>query len=329
MENRPDDNSLENLETPETVVNPTQPGGDSDSLEAPRTVTPEPTVTVQKGFGRRVRGLVSHFNVYLLLFLFIVLISVAVVVIGVQRNRQADTPTTIVTQPLTQEDINRLSSSEAKVGDPKQTLSIESNAVFSGKVLIRDSLDVAGTIKVGGSLSLPGISVSGTSNFEEIQANSLAIAGNTSILGSLNVNGINSSGGGTFGGALSAPVLVVDSLQLAGDLQITRHIDAGGGTPGKTDGNALGNGGTASLSGTDTAGTLTVNTGGNTAAGCFATISFAIRFNTTPHVVVSPIGAAAGAIDYYVNRSAANFSVCTVSPAPAGQSFSFDYIVID
>lgn len=329
MENRPDDNSLENLETPDTIANQTQTGDDSAALETRNTVTSEPTIVVKKGFGRRVRGLVSHFNIYLLLFLFILLVSVAVVVIGIQRNKQTDLPTTIVTQPLTQEDIDRLSSSEAKVGDPKQTLSIESNAVFSGKVLIRDSLDVAGTIKVGGSLSLPGISVSGTSNFEEIQANSLAIAGNTSILGSLNVNGINSSGGGTFGGALSAPVLVVDSLQLAGDLQITRHIDAGGGTPSKTDGGALGNGGTTSLSGTDTAGTLTVNTGGNTAAGCFATISFAIRFNTTPHVVVSPIGAAAGAIDYYVNRSAANFSVCTVSPAPAGQSFSFDYIVID
>lgn len=335
MENRSEDNSLETLETPETVESPANGGSssnenESNSLESSSSSAPEAVVISQKkSFGRRVQGLVGHFNVYLLLFLFIVLISAAIVIIGIQRNRQEATPTTIVTQPLTQEEIDQLSGSEAKVGDPKQTLSIESNAVFTGKVLIRDSLDVAGTIKVGGSLSLPGISVSGTSNFEEIQANSLAIAGNTTILGSLNVNGINSTGGGTFGGPLSAPTIVVDSLQLAGDLQVTRHIDAGGGTPSKSDGTALGNGGTASLSGTDTAGTATINTGSATAPGCFVTVTFATRYNGTPHIVASPIGSAAGSIDYYINRSATSFSICTATAAPSGQSFSFDYIVID
>jgi hypothetical protein len=121
----------------------------------------------------------------------------------------------------------------------------------------------------------------------------------------------------------------VQSLQLSGDLQITRHIDAGGGTPGKSDGTALGNGGTSSVSGTDTAGTVTINTGGSPSTGCFATITFTNRFSGTPHVVVTPVGSAAGGLNYYINRSASNFSICATNSAPAGQTFSFDYIVID
>ena len=49
---------------------------------------------------------------------------------------------------------------------------------------MRDSLDVAGTIRVGGALSLPGITVSGTSAFENVQvASNLSIAGNAAVTG--------------------------------------------------------------------------------------------------------------------------------------------------
>jgi hypothetical protein len=195
--------------------------------------------------------------------------------------------------------------------------------------LIRDSLDVAGAIKVGGSLTLPGISVSGTSTFDQIQANSLSVNGSMTIQGGLNVKTVNATSGGTFGGPVSAPQIVTQSLQLTGDLQLTRHIDAGGGTPSKADGGALGNGGTTSISGTDTAGTLTVNTGGSPGAGCFATITFTNKFGGTPHVAITPIGSAAAGLSYYVNRSNSNFSVCTTNPAPAGQSFSFDWVIVD
>lgn len=280
--------------------------------------------------GNPILGLIRHLNIYLLLFMFIIVLAAGIVLVGVQRNKKTDTPTTINTQTLSPEELKKLTESEQKVGDPKSTLAIESNAIFSGKVLIRDSLDVAGTIKVGGSLSLPGISVSGDSSFDQIQANSLRITGDTSVQGQLNVQkGINVSGGGTFGGPISAPLLTVQSLQLAGDLQITRHIDAGGGTPGKVDGNALGSGGTVSVSGTDTAGTITVNTGGGPAAGCFVTINFTQRFSGTPHIVITPVGSGAASLNYYINRTNSTFSVCSTNAAGGGQSFSFDYIAID
>lgn len=305
---------------------------DENSLEG-NSVVVEPEVKhveAKRSFGDRIHGIIKHLNIYLLLFIMIAILSAGIVLISFQQNKKAATPTTIDSQPLSSETLSQLKDSEAKVGDPKQTLTIESNAIFSGKVLIRDSLDVAGTIKVGGSLSLPGISVSGTSSFDQILANNLSIAGNTNIQGQLTVQkSLTVSAGATFGGPISAPSITVGGLQLTGDLQIIRHIDAGGNTPSRSDGPALGSGGTATVSGTDTAGTITVNIGGSPSVGCFATVTFVNKFSGTPHIVVTPVGSAAAALNYYVNRSSSNFSLCSTNAAPPGQSFSFDFVAID
>ena len=318
---------------------------EAESLDNADTGTPAPSkddkakksddkavvpTTVKKGFSEKFRGLITHLNIYLLLFIVIVILSAGVVLVAFQTNKKASKPTTVTTQPLTTEELQQINGTDSKVGDPKQTLTIESNAIFSGKVLIKDSLDVAGTIKVGGALSLPGISVSGSSNFDQIQANNLSITGNVSVQGQLTVaKTITASAGATFGGPISAPMITTQQLQLTNDLQITKHLDAGGPTPSKTDGSALGNGGTSSISGTDTAGTATINTGGSPGAGCFMSIKFTQQFSGTPHIVITPVGTAAAGLNYYVNRTATDFSICTTNAAPAGQTFSFDFVAID
>jgi cytoskeletal protein CcmA (bactofilin family) len=316
-------------------------GSDSDSLESSDTAssssssTPAPDNSPKKPpknkkMSDRLRGLIIHVNIYLLLFIFILVIAGVLVFVGMQRNKKVVEDPTITTQELTPEALKEINSSETKVGDPKQTLTIESNAIFSGGVLVRGSLDVAGTIKVGGALNLPGITVSGTSTFEQVQANRLAVSGDASIQGTLSVQkNLTVAGGATFGGPISAPQLSVQSLQISNDLTITKHIDAGGPTPGQTAGSALGGGGTASVSGTDTAGTVNINIGGGPAAGCFVTINFATKFNGTPHVVITPVGSGAAGLDWYINRNSTSFSICTTNAAPAGQGFSFDFIAFD
>jgi len=329
MDTPQDENELNSLEDPGTVIGP---GSASAPLtpENPNQQPERPSNQTKKPFGERLRSALSRVNIYLLFFILIMLVALLIIFVAWQRSRQENPDGVINTQDLTQETLDQLQDNETTVGDPKQILNIESNAVFSGKVLIRDSLDVAGTIKVGGALSLPGITVSGISSFETIQAKDLTIAGNTVIQGQLSTQGSLTVGGGaTFGGAISAQQLSINSLQLNGDLQLNRHIDAGGGTPGKSDGAALGGGGTSSVSGTDTAGTITINTGGSPPAGCFITVNFAQKFGGAPHVVVTPVGSVGASLNYYVNRSAGNFSLCSTNPAPAGRSFSFDYIVID
>jgi len=324
---------VNSLEAPDTAPDSATPGAPPSSGAPTGTdknaAAPAPEKKKSK-LTARAQGLIAHLNIYILVFALIVVVAIAAVVIAMQRNKKELDVPTLTTQELTQEDLQEINESEAKVGDPKQTLTIESNAIFSGKVLVRDSLDVAGTIRVGGALSLPGLTVGGTSSFDQINANKLSINGDTNVQGILTVQkNVAISGGATFGGPISAPQLTVQSLQINNDLSITRHIDAGGPTPGSSNGSALGGGGTASVSGTDTAGTVTINTGSAPGVGCFVTINFSNKFNATPHVVITPVGSAAAALNYYINRSAASFSICTTNPAPAGQNFSFDYIALD
>lgn len=337
-----EDSETNSLEDPGTSTETQDSAAMGESLDATTTSQGESpdsgdkaqasssTSTHKQSIGNRVRNILSKVNVYLLLFILIVVIASLIVFVAANRSRKESSKGNAVVQELTPEALKQLSQSESKVGDPKQILNVESNAVFAGKVLIRDSLDVAGGIKLGGSLSVPGITVSGTSIFENIQANTLQLANNATIQGQLSVQkGLTVAGGASFNGPVSAPQLTVTSLQLNGDLQINRHLDAGGNTPGKSDGSAVGIGGTSSVSGSDTAGTVTVNTGGNPPAGCFITVNFSQRFNSTPHVVITPVGSSAAGLNYYITRSTTNFSICTTNPAPASQSFAFDYVAID
>jgi len=311
-----EENSLENVDGVEAEV------------QAPQN--PEENGGAKKKLKGGLKGIISRLNVYLLLFILIVVMAVFVVFVGLQRSKKELSQPTIKTTPLTQETLDKLNGSDATVGDAKQTLSIESNAIFTNSVLIKGSLDVAGTIKVGGPLTVPGLSVTGSTTLDQLSANKMSISGDGSIQGTLNVQkNLTVGGSGQFGGPLSAPQITAKSLVIEGDLGISRHIDAGGGTPGLSNGTARGGGGQASVSGKETAGTVTINTGSGPGVGCFATVSFSASFSQTPHIAITPVGSAAAGINYYINRSTSTFSICTTNSAPGNANFSFDYIAID
>lgn len=320
-------NNLEqdSLETPEN--GPVSSPDDKDKSDDPKN----PPKSKQKtSLSKKVRALIGRLNIYLLLFVLIVVLVVGFTLISIQKNKKDAQPSSVSTQSLTQDEINKLSGTDSSVGDAKQTLTIASNAIFAGKVLIRDSLDIAGGLKIGGPLNLPGLTVSGTATFDQIQANKLTVSGDTNIQGQLTaLKGITVTGGGSFGGPISAPQINVQNFQLSGDLQLQRHIDAGGNTPTKTDGNKLGSGGTTSVGGTDTAGTVNINLGSSPLAGdgCFVTIHFAQPFNATPHVTLTPVGANAAGLNYYVSRNTNSFQICATNTSTG--SLAFDYIAVD
>jgi cytoskeletal protein CcmA (bactofilin family) len=315
LETSADNNSLEN-----------------DSLENDANTTGKiddtPIDTGQQGsFMQR---LIKKVNIYLLLFVFLLAIAGGIILITFLNSKKQE-KNTIQTQSLSQDTLKQLATSDVTVGQPKQILSVQSNAVFAGKVLVRDSLEVAGAIQVGGSLSVPGITVSGNSIFEQLQVNKgLNVAGDTSIQGQLAVQkGLSVAGGATFGGTISAPAITVNTLQMNGSLTLTRHIIIGGSTPDRDNGPALGGGGTVALSGSDTAGSININTGTGPVAGCFITVNFTQKYNATPNVITTPIGSNAALLGYYVNRSASSFSVCAVNNPPANASFGFDYFIVE
>jgi cytoskeletal protein CcmA (bactofilin family) len=305
-------NSLETLE------------GSPDASSSPETIPSEKLPKKKTSVTEKVKSLVTRLNIYLLLFILIIVIGLIIFFVVFNASQSTDRGIT-ESQELTQEAIDQLIGSDAKIGDPKQLLTVESDSVFAGKVLIRDGLDVAGPIKVGGSLTLPGITVSGASAFDEVSINTLAIAGDATVQGQLSVQeGLTVSGPVTFSGTFSAAAFAIESLQVNRDLQLNRHIDAGGPTPGISSGGGIGNGGTATISGTDTAGTITINIGAGGGNGVLATITFAAAFNGTPHVVFSPVNAPAPNA-FISNRTSSGFSISS-----SGQgTVSFDYIVID
>lgn len=288
---------------------------------------------IKVSFGDKMRRRFSSVNIYLIVFIIILIIALILVFIfwRINRNSTVIDNNNVSFESLSQESLDDLRNKDASIGDAKQTLTIASNSIFNGRVLVRDSLDVAGTINVGGALSLPGITVSGTSNFDEVEVSSnLTIGGDAAIQGTLSVlQSLSVTGGASFGGPISAPALNIQTLSLSSDLQLNRHIDAGGGIPGSARGSAPGAAGTVSVSGSDTAGTVTVNTGSSTSAGSIVTVNFAVSYNQTPHIVITPVGSPAAGIDYYITKTANSFTIFTTNALPTNTSFSFDYISID
>jgi cytoskeletal protein CcmA (bactofilin family) len=314
---------LESLEMPDTETNV----GDARLGNWPDIESPSAPMPVPGGLKARLRKI----NPYALLFSLLMVIGLTIVLAAYWSDKKGSTAPNIASQTLSQKTFEELANSDATLGDPSKVLSVQSNAVFTGKVLVRQGLEVAGNLQVGGTLGLNSLAVAGTAQFGQAQVNKdLSVAGNTGLQGAVNIaKSLQVSGNGSFGGNLTAAQVTASSLQLNGDLTLTHHLVIGGSTPGRSNGGALGSGGTVSLSGSDSGGTITINTGSSPAAGCFIAVNFVNRFAATPRVLLTPVGSAAGSLDFYVNRSSTSFSVCDATPPPAGSSFGFDYFVFD
>lgn len=308
----PDDLESERVEqaaAAEAKSDPSQPG--------------EKKVSPVKKFFRKV-------NVYLLAFVLLVIVAGAVAAVNYLNSQKVAPEPSIASQNLTSEALKQLANTDATVGNSAQTLTIQGNAIIAGQTLMRGNLNVAGNFQTGGSIQAPNITVSGTSNLGTAQINSLQVATNTAVQGSTTLRDLNVSGASSFSGAMTASQITVTRLVLSGNatLQVPNHISFTGPSPSRSiNPTVLGSGGSASVNGSDTTGTVNVNTGSSPTAGCFAQINFNQRFTNQPHVIVSPVGVAAGQTQFYVTRTNTSFSICTAAPAPANQAFAFDYFV--
>jgi hypothetical protein len=293
------------------------------ATSAGSTVPTEKKVSPIKRFFRKA-------NLYFVAFLLLTVISGAVAVVNYLNSQKTAPEPSIAAQDLSQSALKDLANTDASVGSASQTLTIQGNAIISGQTLMRGNLNVAGNFQSGGSIQGPSLTISGATNLGSTQINSLQVATNTAVQGSTTLRDLNVAGAASFGGALTASQITVTRLVLSGNavLQVPNHISFAGPSPSRSiNPGPLGSGGSASVNGSDTTGTINVNTGGGTSAGCFARISFNQKFTSQPHVLVSPVGAAAGQTQYYVDRDASGFSICASSPAPANQVFAFDYFV--
>lgn len=277
-----------------------------------------------------IKQLLKKVNIYLLIFGLLLAVGGAIAAISFFNSQQAPVDPSIESQSLTTEALKQLANTDASIGNTAQTLTIQGSAVINGQTLTRGNLNVAGNFQTGGSITSPTLTVSGATNLGDTQANTLQIAGAVAIQGTTTLRDLSVAGTSTFSGAVTASQLTVTRLIMSGNasLEIPNHISFTGASPGRSvTQSVLGNGGSASVGGSDTAGTINVNSGNNPTSGCFVRINFNQAFPRQPRVVLTPIGAAAGQMQYYVERNTSGFSVCTNNAAAANQAFAFDYFV--
>lgn len=269
-------------------------------------------------------------NVYFLIFILIVVVGGAIFVVNYINSQKAPVTPDVASQQLSSDALKQLANTDASVGNTSQTLTIQGNAIIAGQTLTRGNLNVAGNIQTGGSIQAPSITIAGAANLGQTQANNLQVATTLAVQGSTTLADLNVAGTSSFNGAMTASQITVTRLILSGNamLQVPNHISFTGPSPTRTVNNAvLGNGGTASINGSDTSGNININTGSNTVAGCFARIIFQQAFTKEPRVIVSPVNPAAGQTQYYVERNLTGFNICTANAAPPNQNFGFDYFV--
>lgn len=280
----------------------------------------------------KLRLFLKRINVYLLMFILIVVVSFAIVAVYYLNSQKPVVVPGIENQELTEESLRDLANKDASVGNASQTLTIQGNAIIDGQTLMRGNLNIAGNLQTGGSIQGPSLTISGTSNLGTTQANSLQVATNFAVQGTTTLQDLSVTGSSTFNGPVTVSQLTATRLVLSGNavLEIPNHITFTGPTPSfTTTASALGSGGSASISGSDTSGTINVNTGNSPAAGCFIRVNFNQNYSNAPRVIISPASNAAGRTQHYVERDRSGFSVCTANPAPGNQSLIFDFFAMN
>src|SRR6185437_15131781 len=114
----------------------------------------------QKGSWFNPKLLFHRFNAYLFIFLFLIVVGVIVLVVAyLKSNGTQNASNNTPSQNLSASALEQLANSGTTIGGPKQTLNIQSNSVFQNAVLVRGNLDVAGSVKLGGTLALQSLTV--------------------------------------------------------------------------------------------------------------------------------------------------------------------------
>ncbi len=151
---------------------------------------------------------------------------------------------------------------------------------------------------------------------------SLSVANNINVGNELRVTGNTT---------LSANLIVQGNTTVQ-KLTVNGKIISSGTAPTLALGQALTGivGAAATGDGTDTAGTVTVNSGTQaSAAGEIAEVTFTSAYGTAPKVVLSGNTAVSAKLGAYIVRTTTGFKIVTDDPLQTGQTYSFDYIIIE
>lgn len=146
---------------------------------------------------------------------------------------------------------------------------------------------------------------------------------------SLNISGDTTLNNLTVTGTLTAANLTVTGTLTTANLQVTGKIITGGSQPATTViGAAIGT--TVQISGNDTAGEIsfTPTQGSTGTTGEQISITFTSPFSAKPRVSLTPVSAAASEVRYFVQSTTNGFVISLSDPPVAGETYSFNYFVV-
>lgn len=320
----------------ETQSSSLESGGSSDQSGQPiasSEVSNAPASQPPKKPGG-IKAFFHKINLYLLIFILLVLVGAIVVAVNFLNSQKTPEEPNIATQSLTQSQLKQLADTNSSVGTSGQTLTIQGSAIINGQELVKGDLSVAGSLKLAGNITAQDITASGNANLAQTQVQKLQVASSLIVKGNATFQqDLNVAGSASFKGPVTANQLSVTNLTISGNgqLRVPNHVSFPGASPAviSISHSVLGGAGGASVSGSDTSGTVNVNTSSGTNAGCFITVRFSQPFGNDPHVIVTPIGDGAGHMDFYVNRSRTQMSLCSSNAPPTFSRFAFDYFISD
>ncbi len=182
-----------------------------------------------------------------------------------------------------------------------------------------------------------GVSISSTGTIGIQSSASQAINIGTTTTTNVSIGNV----GGTLNVAspatFSATLTVTGLSTLNGGLTVTGastfngQIISGGTALSTISPNAnCGSGCTVSISGNDTAGTITINTGTGVAAGSLATITFNPTYSTAPLITITPITVPASSNfpQYYYSSGTSTFDLKAYNALTDSKTYTFSYHVI-
>ena len=301
--------------------------GDKDSGDDKTAPTPKPNSFKQT---------LKRFRVYLLIVLLLAILGAIFATVTSLNGKKTPPPPSVQSQTLSQSQLKKLATSSS-TSTSGQTLTIQGNAELDGQALLHSGLYVAGNLQSGGGLSVPELTISNSSSLGNAQASKLQVATTSTFQGVLTLqNGLNVKGNTSFSSASFGTLTATDiSMSGTSQIQVPSHLAFTGAFPGRTISfGVLGNGGSASINGSDTSGTISLNTGNNPQIGCFLTVIFNQPFVHPPNILLGPIGLGAGAIQYSTELitspdtgATTAFKICTANTPLPNQAFGFSYFI--
>lgn len=291
---------------------------------------------------RRVTYRPSHKATFIgLAVVAVILAANAVVISFVMKNGLKTQDDSVKGVTINSAELDKLGVSRNAVGNADTELIVAPNSKFNGKVIMGSDVNIAGQLLINSAFKASEASLAklqaGDTSVEKININGdatasglnvrkdLQVAGAARIQGQLTVNqlttinnNLNVAGNLAVGGSLTVRNFQVANLTIAG------HLISSGAAPRVAYGGGAGPEGTVSINGNDTSGTIAVNAGVNARCGVLAQVTFVTKYDSVPHVVVTPVGRSLPG--FYINRTSAGFSIsCDGAMAPGG--YAFDYIV--